>query len=140
MRCTMVNRGVDATCCVCGGVRPPEALPFAERARLLRADGCELPKGLAADNSGHSGGFTAHTILMLDNSGSMRLKDVMGEASALERRCDALLHVLQKDLIEKQLAEGATSSDRISLIKMQALEASEDVRVGGVGACIADLE
>lgn len=122
-RCRVINNISDSLC-YCGERRPPEALPFHQRAKDLRAEGCYLPEGIAPrDGDGRSSsGFAAHTILILDNSGSMRLKDVQAENGALYRRCDALLHVLTRDLIDKQLAQGATPSDRVSLIKMESDE------------------
>ena len=122
-RCRVINNISDSLC-YCDERRPPEALPFHQRAKDLRAEGCYLPEGVTPrDGDGRSSsGFAAHTILILDNSGSMRLKDVQAENGALDRRCDALLHVLTRDLIDKQLAQGATPSDRVSLIKMESDE------------------
>lgn len=127
--CAMSNSGERSECLGCGGPSPRAKgllFDFDERAQQLRRGGCELPADLAARAC--NDGFTAHTILVLDNSGSMRSRDVQHtrNKAVLDRRCDALLNVLKEQLIKRQIAEGATPSDRVSLIKMESLEVGRD--------------
>ena len=122
--CTLVNPPTARVCTACGAEPPPHVRHRRGRelARRLRLDGCELPRDLGSRS------FGAHTVLVLDNSRSMVRRDVSGGDGAAAgagagaeklRRIDALKKTILEQLIARQLAEGATEADRVSLIKME---------------------
>ena len=62
-------------------------------------------------------GWTSHTVIIVDQSGSMRKRDVNGGAS----RSDAVWLSLALDFIRKQLENGdATATDVVSIIIMNS--------------------
>ena len=75
----------------------------------------------------------SHTIIVVDNSGSMRTRDVAAgnltmaalsekhkaEANKKKRRCEALTDVIVNIILEGQRKDGANERDLFSIIRMQ---------------------
>ena len=63
---------------------------------------------------------TSHTILVVDNSGSMKLRDVANGSSELLQRCKALVSSLSKDLFAEQaLLSAGACTDLVSCVRME---------------------
>ena len=103
-----------------------------EAAVSLNALGCSLPSdviasGMLSAPSGASEAFvSAHTILVVDCSGSMRNADVVTSedgttSGARVTRANAVLGLLTQNFVRTQIEAGAVPSERVSLIKIQAV-------------------
>ena len=107
-------------------------------ARSLASLGCLLPSDILAGGGrgdGLGGGLggaapprahvSAHVILVVDCSGSMRNADVAASAAedgapaALISRASAVLGLLTHNFLRTQLEGGAVASERVSLIRIQ---------------------
>ena len=85
--------------------------------------GCELPADFQPWSAPT---YTAHTILLVDCSGSMRTADVALEAGeAPIARSEAVRRILLETFLRRQLLSGAQVSERVSLIKIQPETAGE---------------
>jgi Mg-chelatase subunit ChlD len=74
--------------------------------------------------------YSAHTVLMVDCSGSMRTADVATETGNRITRAEAVRRVLLDIFLRGQLAAGARPSERVSLIRIQP----EDKHTGNNGS------
>lgn len=63
--------------------------------------------------------YSAHTVLLVDTSGSMRSTDVATEAGAPISRVEAVRRVLLETFLRGQLVGGGRPTERVSLIKIQ---------------------
>ena len=68
---------------------------------------------------------SSHTICVVDNSASMRRRDVAGDLGAKLRRCDALTGTLKRRLFDPQRSTGAGQTDLVSCVTMQDSGAHE---------------
>ena len=75
---------------------------------------------LAASSGPKPPAATSHTILVVDNSGSMKLRDVANGSSELLQRCKALVSSLSKDLFAEQaLLSAGACTDLVSCVRME---------------------
>jgi len=86
-----------------------------KEATSLYALECELPVDLGPKSC-----FSAHTILVVDNSASMRQVDVhTGTAEGDISRTEAAKRLLTTHFLKTQIDAGAQAHERVSLIKIQ---------------------
>jgi len=101
----------------------------------LLLTGCDLPSdvlergvlSLGTSRKGSDAFVTAHTILLVDCSGSMSKADVVtapvdNGGATMQTRASAVLGLLSRNFVRTQIEAGAVSSERVSLIKIQGVE------------------
>ena len=83
------------------------------------AQDCRIPDDLP-DACDRAASFASHTVFVVDNSGSMKDKDCEpdGGGAPISRR-DAIRQMLIDRYVRDQLEAGASSADRVTLIKME---------------------
>ena len=106
-----------------------EAMQLAA-ATSLESLGCALPSHLIAGGGlsltsssiAPKAFVSAHTILVVDCSGSMKRADVVAsEEGARITRAQAVRDLLGQNFLRTQIDAGAVASERVSLIKIQGL-------------------
>ena len=107
----------------------------------LLSTGCDLPSdvlergvlSLGSSRKGSDAFVTAHTILLVDCSGSMSKADVAtapvdSGGATVQTRASAVLGLLSRNFVRTQIEAGAVSSERVSLIKIQGDETASLLR------------